>query len=150
MQPECDRILRTLRERGLWHEVVDHEPVYTSAQASAVRGVPLEWGVKAMVLKTPARVVLTLVRADQKVDLVLIRRLEQASKIRLATPEEVLEATNCEIGSVPPFGFARPIPTYLDRRILAQEKVTFNAGLHRVSIIMRGVDLATVVDGVLY
>jgi Ala-tRNA(Pro) deacylase len=92
---------------------------------------------------------MVLVRADKRVDLKLVGELE-GKKVRLAMPEEVLKETGCEVGSVPPFGFSKRLKTYLDREILEEEKVTFNAGLHNVSVVMRGSDLPKVVEPVLF
>lgn len=143
------RLTSQLQSKGVWHEVLHHTPVYTSEQASQVRQVPLKTGVKAMVLKSPKGYLLVLVRADKRVDLKLVKELEK-SKVRLATPSEVLQATGCEIGSVPPFGFKAPLKTYLDRALLEEEKVTFNAGLHTVSVVMKGPDLPKAVDAILF
>lgn len=148
MREEFDRITALLEQHDIPFETKEHGPVHTSQEASQVRGVPIEWGVKAMILKGPKDFFLVDIRADKKVDFKFFKT--QEGKVRLATPEEVLRLTNCEIGSVPPFGFPRPIRTYLDREILDQEKITFNAGLLTHSVIMPGKDLLKVIDPILF
>ncbi len=139
-----DRICQQLDELHIWYKRFTHPPVFTSEEAAKVRGVPLESGVKAMVLKTARRVfVLALVPAHFRVDLKQIQKLEGA-RLKLAKPVEVLEQTGCAIGSVPPFGFEKPIKTYCDKRVFENQTVNFNIGDHSQSITMSGADLRTV------
>ncbi|MEM3410200.1 MAG: YbaK/EbsC family protein, partial [Nitrososphaerota archaeon] len=70
-------------------------------------------------------------------------------KLKLATPIEVLEKTGCEIGSVHPFGNLYNLQTYLDRSVLENTWVNFNAGLHTVSIHMKTEDLVRLVKPVI-
>jgi len=144
MKQEADRIQKILKDSGLEHEILEHPKVYTSKEASKVRGVPLEWGVKAMLLRVGSDAfILVLIRADKKIDFSFFKK-KCGSKIQFAKPAEVLKITNCEIGSVPPFGHHHPLKTFLDRDILKQEKATFNIGLHERSAVMRGKDLEKV------
>ena len=144
-------IRRVLEGKGIDYHLSEHEPVYTSEQAAQVRGVDVKTGVKALVAKTHEnRFVLILVRADKRADLKEIAKLEGTKNVRLASPEEVLEIADCEIGSVPPFGHIEELKTYFDQKILENEYVNFNAGLHTVSIRMKAEDLIKVVGGVVY
>jgi len=143
------RVRQVLDEKGIDYQVSEHEPVYTSEDAARVRGVDVKTGVKALLVKTAeARFVMILVCADKRADLNRIAELEGTKNVRLASPSEVLEVTGCEIGSVPPFGHITKLKTYLDREIMDNEYVNFNAGLHTVSVRMRAEDLRDVVSGI--
>ena len=49
-------------------------------------------------------------------------------KIRMASPEQVYEATGCLTGAVPPFGSPFNIPTFIDDSVIEQgETINFNA-----------------------
>jgi Ala-tRNA(Pro) deacylase len=150
MKENLERIKSLLKDKGIPFEVSEHEAVYTSEEAASVRGVALRSGVKALVCKSGKGFIMVLVRADKRANLNKIASLEGVRKIYLASPEEVKEATGCEIGSVPPFGFDKPLKTYIDRDILNEERVNFNAGLHKVSVSMKGKDLERAVKGILY
>lgn len=146
-----ENIKKILEEKNIPFEISEHEPVYTSEDAARVRGVELKTGVKALVTKTyEGRFVLVLVCADKRADLERIAELEGTKNNRLASPEEVIETTGCEIGSVPPFGHMTELKTYFDKEILENEYVNFNGGLHTVSIRMKAVNLKEVVNGVVY
>jgi Cys-tRNA(Pro) deacylase len=144
-------VKRLLEEKDIDYDISEHEPVYTSEKAAQVRGVGLRTGVKALILKTrEGRFLLALVRADKRADLERIAQMEGTKHVRLASPEEVLRVTGCEIGSVPPFGHVTKLRTYFDKDILENEYVNFNAGLHTVSVRMKAGDLRKVVGGIVY
>jgi len=127
---------------GIPYEVSEHEPVYTSEQAAKVRGVELKTGVKALLLrKEEGDFVMGLVAADRRIDLKKLAEVVGTKKLRLASPQEVLQITGCEVGSVHPFGNLHGLPIYLDISILENDMVNFNAGLHTVSIQMKAKDL---------
>ena len=134
--------MELLDRDGLSYKVSEHEPVYTSEQASKVRGVELKTGVKALVLKSvEGSFVVGLVAADRKINLKKLARIVETKRLQLASSQEVLKITGCEVGSVHPFGNLHELPTYLDNSILENNIVNFNAGLHTVSIEMKAKDL---------
>lgn len=139
---ELKLIKGLLDENHVPYRVSEHEPVYTSEQAAEVRGVELRTGVKALVLRTKEEgFAMGLVAGDRTIDLKRLAKIVGTKKLRLASPEEVLKRTGCEIGSVHPFGSLHGLPTYLDTSILENDTVNFNAGLHTVSIEMKASDL---------
>ncbi len=139
---EFHLLKKLLDENGVEYTVHEHDPVYTSEQAAKVRGVELKTGVKALVLKTSnGEFILALVAADRKIDLERLAKIVGVKKLKLASPNEVLEKTGCEVGSVHPFGNLYGLQTYLDRSVLENKWVNFNAGLHTVSIHMRSEDM---------
>ncbi|UCH69974.1 MAG: hypothetical protein JSV29_07015, partial [Candidatus Bathyarchaeota archaeon] len=109
------RLVKKLLDRnGITYETTEHEPVYTSEQAAKVRGVELKTGVKALVLKTEeGSFVMGLIAADKKIDLKKLAKIARTKKLQLASPQEVLKITGCEVGSVHPFGNLHRLPTYL-------------------------------------
>ncbi len=135
-------IKKLLDDNGINYQVSEHEPVYTSEQAAEVRGVELKTGVKALVLRTEeGSFVMGLVAADRRIDLKKLAKIVKTKKLRLASPQEVLKITGCEVGSVHPFGNLHRLPTYLDSSVLENDMVNFNVGLHTVSIHMKAKDL---------
>src|SRR5512136_254769 len=146
MKEEAERILRIFKENSVNYQLYEHEPVYTSQQAERVRGVELKTGCKSMVLKTKdGNFMLANVAADRKIDL---KRLEKIVNARLsfATAEEVLRVTNCESGSVPPFGKLFGLPTFLDESVLENDFVNFNIGMLTKSVKISKQDLLRMMD----
>lgn len=122
------RIKELLDGAGIVHTVMEHEPVYTSEQAAAVRGTPLASGAKALIVKADDRFVLLILPADRKLESKTARNALGAKGLRFATREEVLEMTGLQPGSIPPFGSLFGLPVYCDPGLAANASINFNAG----------------------
>lgn len=84
-----------------------------------------------------------LVPGDRRIDFDKLKsRIGNAS---LASAEDVFRVTGCEIGSVHPFGPLFGLQVFMDRRILDNGIVNFNAGLHEVSISMNPRDMVEII-----
>jgi len=144
------KLVKELLDRNEMHyEVLEHAPVYTSEEAAKVRGVVLKTGVKALVFKNQeGNFVMGLIAADRRMDLKKLAKIAGTKKLQLASPEEVLNLTGCEVGSVHPFGNLHGLRTYLDPSVLENDMVNFNAGLHTVSIQMKAKDLVEAIKPV--
>ncbi len=142
-QNEVDATVSRLRASGVAFELLSHEPVFTSAQAAAVRNAQLREGVKAMVLESnDRRFFLFCLPADKRIDLEKACALAGVERLFLAPKDSVLRVTNCEVGSVSPFsGVLSDIPVFFDHGILGNESVEFNIGLHTRSVRMKSGDL---------
>jgi len=146
MEPQLEQIKKLLDSSKIKYELSEHEPVYTSEQAARVRGVPLSSGVKSIIIKTEeGKFYCILIPGDKKMNTKKLQSILHTKKISFAKPEEVLERTGCEIGSVHPFGNLMHLPTCMDRKLLENETVNFNVGLHTHSIAMKSRDLIKVV-----
>jgi Ala-tRNA(Pro) deacylase len=175
MEKEFNAIKNFLDKHGVEYTVYEHEPVYTSEQAAAVRGFDLKSGVKSLVFrvetkattKTEAQIsskgverksskteqsssdsscfILALVSGDRKIDNKKLAAVVNANNVKLATPDEVLKRAGCEIGSVHPFGNLAGLETYMDKRILENKIIAFNAGLHTITITMKSEDFVHIV-----
>lgn len=143
MEQEVENLKRLLDENNVTYKIITHERVYTSEEAARIRGVPLSSGVKAMLVKSESDFFLVLVPGDRKIDFKKVE--EETGKARLASPEEVFRITGCEIGSVHPFGTLFGLRVLMDRHVLDNETVNFNAGLHEVSINMSPRDMAKII-----
>ena len=146
---EFKQVKELLDHSGIAYKVSEHTPVYTSEEAANVRGVELETGVKALVFKTEqGRFVLGLIAADRKMNVKKLAKIAGIRKLELASPQDVLKATGCEVGSVHPFGNLFGLTTYMDVSVLENNSVNFNAGLHTVSVYMKAKDLVKAIKPV--
>ncbi len=130
------QIEHRLNEQGIVYDVLRHEPVYTSAEAAAVRGAPLCSGAKALICKCDATMAMFVLPADLRLASKQIRREKNYRKLRFATPEEVWDLTQLKPGSIPPFGSLFELPTFCDGALSENNRINFNAGDHSVSISM--------------
>lgn len=140
-------LLELFEKERVEYDLYEHVPVYTSEQASSVRGVELKTGVKALVLKTKeGRFLLADLAADRKVDVRKLQELAATNGIHFASREEVLSVTHCEPGSVHPVGTLFGIPTYLDESVLKNEFVNFNVGVLTKSVRIKANDLVRLLN----
>lgn len=135
-----DRLLRWLDERGARYRLIEHAPVFTSAEAARVRGTPIEAGAKALVLQAGERFVQVVLPGDRRVDNARARAILGVRTLRFATPEELLALTGCVPGAVPPFGNLFDLPILVDEALARRDEIAFNAGSNSVSVAMRGAD----------
>jgi Ala-tRNA(Pro) deacylase len=141
LENEARKILRIFEENNVNYWLYEHEPVYTSQEAAKVRKVELKTGCKSMILKTRnGKFILVNIAADKKIDLKKLEEIAGAG-LSFATKEEVLQTTNCESGSVPPFGKLFGLPTFLDESILENDFVNFNIGMLTRSVKISKKDL---------
>ena len=129
-----DRLQQLLAGSHVLFEVLRHEPVFTSAEAAAIRGTTLASGAKALVCKADERFVMIVLPADRKLASKRIRQALGWRSLRFADRAEVAELTGLEPGSIPPFGSLFGLPTYCDERLAENERINFNAGDHAISI----------------
>lgn len=137
---EVNRIKKTFEQLQLHPAYREHEAVITSEEAAKTRGDLLKEGIKALLFTNgDDRWVIVDVPADRKVDQ---KKVAEAlgwskGKVRMATAEEVMQKTGCEIGAVPPFGHKDQIQVIVDKGVYENKKSAFNIGLrtHSVKIL---------------
>jgi Ala-tRNA(Pro) deacylase len=139
-----ERIESWLKESGVPFTVLRHEPVFTSEQAAAARGVPLASGAKALVLKASEQFVMAIVPADRKLENKKARESLGVKSFRFADRAEVERLTGLQPGSIPPFGSLFQLPTVCDPALADNTSINFNAGDHSISVQMAYADYITV------
>jgi Ala-tRNA(Pro) deacylase len=134
------RLIARLEQAQIAFTRREHAPVFTSAEAAAVRGASLSSGAKALVCKVDQRFVMFVLPADRKLASKRARAALGAKSVRFADREELKTLTGLEPGSVPPFGSLFALATYCDERLSQEPTINFNAGDHSVSIAMSAAD----------
>ena len=137
MSDVLERLTAALEGGGITYQKTQHAAVYTSAEAAAVRGVSLNSGAKALIIKGGDAFLMVVLPADLSLDSASLRNVLGTKRIRFADKEEVLKITGLTPGSIPPFGSLFKLPTYCDERLAVNERINFNAGSHTVSFQMK-------------
>lgn len=141
MKEPYEAIIRLLDETHTTYEKFEHEPVFTSEEAAAVRGVNMSQAAKSLLFKTKAGdFVLVVLPGDKRVDSRKLKELLHTKVIRFATPEEVEEQMGCKIGSCYPLGVIVGLRTLVDKSLGQNEEIFFNPARHDVSIKMKYAD----------
>jgi Ala-tRNA(Pro) deacylase len=131
-----ERLTALLDQSDIAYQIARHEPVFTSEEAARVRGTSLASGAKALICRADASFVLFVMPADRKLDSKQVRKAFGLRSLRFATRDEVLELTQLQPGSIPPFGQLFGLKTYCDEALAEQPRINFNAGDHTISIGM--------------
>jgi|SRR3989344_3228774 len=148
-QSEVERIKKVFSELKLSPEYLEHEPVITSEDAAKTRGFQLRQGIKALLfMDGKDNWIVVDVPADKKVDSKKVAEFLSWSKnnIRMATQEEVMEKTGCEIGAVPPFGHKLNIPILVDEGVFDNQESAFNIGLRTHSVKIKTQEMKVVFE----
>ena len=128
------------------YQVLHHDAVVTCEDAARIRGTKPEQGAKALVVCADGQPRLLVLPCSRKLDFKLYKSWQQVRDLRMATPDEVLQLTTLVIGSIPPTGNVMNLPTFVDETLLTQDQISFNAGDHKISIIMNSKDYLTAVN----
>ncbi len=140
-----------LDENQIVYRTVHHEPTYTSEESAKARGEDVKIGGKAIVMKVGEVFRLFVLSAALKIDSDAIKSHFETKSTRFANAEELLDFTGLVPGSVPPFGYPiLPFELYVDKSILRNEKIAFNAGSLTDSVVMRTSDYLKVADATVF
>lgn len=151
-----DQIKNLLDEFHYQYKTFEHEEVGTSEEAAAMRPeYTLAQGAKALIVRLKLKgvppeqekqFVQIVVPGDAKFDVKKVKQVLNAKDVRFATPEEVGELTDgVKPGGVPPFGMLWQLPVYVEKTLLENDEIIFNAGDRRYSIAMKSTDYLSVV-----
>lgn len=142
-----NEIIHLLKEHDMPFDHLIHEATPTSEDSARVRGVRLEEGIKALILRgkntkknyqfnIPSHLKLDMKAACEAV----------GEKCEFENPEVIKERFGLQIGGIPPFGSLLNLETFFDEGILESEHIHFNCGLLTESITMRAEDLVKLVQ----
>ena len=143
------KIKELLDKNNINYRVLDHEPTPTSKDAARDRVTSEEQGAKALILRSKGSFILCVLPGNEKIDLKKLRLILNQKSLSLASREEVKEVSNCVPGEVPPFGNIFNIKTYVDKSLLKNEEIAFNAGMVTRSIVMKTEDYLKIVNPVI-
>jgi Ala-tRNA(Pro) deacylase len=129
-------VVRFLEDAGVAHDVLEHEPTYSTLQeAEAVNADPRH-SAKTLALHDRGEWRIAVLPANHRLDVDRARRLLDGSRhLRLGSEEELAAAFPAfDVGALPPVGPMLPLPEVLDVRLLYRDHVVFPGGDHRHTI----------------
>jgi Cys-tRNA(Pro) deacylase len=121
----------------------------TAEEAAAAAGCDLGQIVKTLVFVADGRPALVLIAGDQHADSAAIARIFGVTRKRLkmASHDEVLEATGFEVGGVSPLGLAHPCDVIVDRTLERFRTVWVAAGAHNAVVEIETASLVLAIEG---
>ena len=109
---------------------IEEFPQGTPTALDAARAVGCKLGqiVKSVVFACDGRFVVVLTPGDRRADARKVAEAAGCAIARVATPEEVLEATGFHAGAVAPFPLPKVSRIFVDHGLLAHKRVWIGAG----------------------
>jgi len=147
MENTSNKIREYLVANNIAFEELHHESVGDPVEYSKKIGTRLEQQAKALLLRCKLKngdkgFVVVSVPAQKKADFEKITSLLPGVKsVRVAEKEQLLELTNCNPGELPPMGKMWGIKLFIDKDLLREPKIYFNAGSLNYSIIANPKDI---------
>lgn len=110
--------------------VFDGESTHTAQEAAAAVGCELGQIVKTLFFMAEGRPTMALVAGDRQVDTGALAELVGVGrkKLKMGTPEEVLETTGYRVGGVAPVGWPKPCDIVVDESLRRFQEIWAAAG----------------------
>lgn len=121
-------------------------PTPTVERAAQALGVESRQIVKSVLFTIPAGGILTISCGVRLIERRAIAALYEISpkRVRLAAPEVVLDLTGFAVGTVPPFGHRRQLPTLIDPRVLTFDEIFAGGGTHCAMVRLNPQDIVSI------
>jgi len=125
-----------------------HTPAYTTQEVAQRVHIPGREMVKSVMLKADeASLIMTVLSANDTVDLDILRKEIGCNVVRLASEAEFRDAfPTCSPGAMPPFGNIFNVAAYCETNLAQNREIEFNAGTHDETIRMKFADYKKLVN----
>jgi Ala-tRNA(Pro) deacylase len=142
-----ERLQREFDSAGVRYEVIQHQSAYTAQHEAALAHVPGYSFAKSVIVFADGAPKHLVLSAPLRVELEAVRQHFGAKEVRLAREEELSRLfPDCEAGAMP----ALPDPAVsrisMDRRLLSQLEIVFEAGSHSEALKMAREDYMRLAD----
>jgi Ala-tRNA(Pro) deacylase len=126
-----------LDDKGVAYRFSRHECAFTAsglAEAARIKGRKV---IKPVVINADGQFVMCALPASHKIDFEELKRQLEASYVSIVPEEKLAELfPDCELGAEPPIGHLYGMTTLMDESLIADDRVTFQAGTHEDAITM--------------
>ena len=121
------------------HQVFIHEkPFKGMAEAADAREQEISQLIRSILFRVGEDdFILVLIAGPTQLSWSALRAHLGQSRMTMASKDEVKSVTGYPIGTVAPFGLARPLRLLADESVFAHDEISFGSGQHGTAIIMR-------------
>ncbi|HCI05522.1 MAG: YbaK/prolyl-tRNA synthetase associated region [Parcubacteria group bacterium GW2011_GWC1_45_9] len=143
------KLIKLLDDNQVEYKLFEHRVALTYEDLTQAQKETGFFGTegKCMVLKAGDDFVVYVTLQGKRVDMNVVKESLNASKIKLATPEELKEYFGAEPGCAYPFGFDKQYRIFVDPKIYEQDWFLFSPVLPTRTVQARGSDLRKVFSG---
>ncbi len=124
-----------------------HTP--TVSDAARELGVEISQVIKSLVFRIEDRPLLVINSGTARVDRKKIAAVMGVgrNRVKFASPEEALQVTGYVVGSMPPFGHLRKLPTLIDPSVMRMNRVFGGGGDIDAMLELTPAELLRVTEG---
>jgi Ala-tRNA(Pro) deacylase len=141
------RVIEYLDKLEIKYEVTEHPPTFTAQQMAAIEHEPGKFVAKPVIVKADGKFMMCVISANNKIDLAALKSQLGAESVELADEKEIGEIfDDCELGAEPPFGNLYDLPTIMDKALVDDDHILFQAGTHKEAIQMSMDDYRKLLD----
>jgi Ala-tRNA(Pro) deacylase len=142
-----NKIINILEDNKINYEFIEHDAAITCELSAHARGEPVGIGGKSILFKDKKDFRIFTLSAAKEIDSNKVRKILGSQRLRFARNEELSELCGVTKGALPPIVKGiYPFDHYLDKSILNNTKIAFNAGVLDKSIIMLVEDYLKLID----
>jgi Cys-tRNA(Pro) deacylase len=118
-----------------------------TAVSSAKLGVPENCVIKTLVMEDDEKKpLIVLMHGDKEVSLKNLARQLNRKRVEPCTPEVAQRHSGYQVGGTSPFGLRKPMPVYVERTVLALERIYINGGRRGFLVAIDPKELTRVVN----
>ena len=131
------RVTEFLDKSAVPYEVTEHAPTFTAQQMAAAEHEPGRYVAKPVIVRVDGEYVMCVLAACYKIDLGALRDRLGAKHVELALEKEIGEMfEDCDLGAEPPFGNLYDLPVIIDKALIDDDHIIFQAGSHDHAVRM--------------
>ncbi len=132
-----------LDKLGIPHKVFRHTNQISSLeQAAQERNQQPTQVIRSILFRiSEDDFIMALVAGPAQISWKRLRQHLGQSRLTMATEDEVLAVTGFRIGTVGPFGVARPLKVLVDAGVFNEEEVSIGSGVRNTAVILNTSDL---------
>ncbi|MHC4940278.1 MAG: aminoacyl-tRNA deacylase [Planctomycetota bacterium] len=135
-----------LDENKVHYHILAHHERFTAPEIAQALHVPGRMLAKVVLIKADDRELVVTLDANSQIDLEALGEAIGATKVELATEEEIRQRfPDCEVGAMPPFGNLYDLPVVVDAPLTNDEEIVFEAGNHHEAIKLAYTDFERLV-----
>ena len=131
-------LLKYLNLSGVQYQVISHVPAYSAQSVALAAHVPDRYLAKTLLVRADEQYWMAVLRADCHFNQKMLKHALEAKHVSLATEEELaVFFPDCEVGAMPPFGKLYALPVVVDKALVEDDEIVFNACTHSQSVKMK-------------
>ena len=128
------RLIDCLDDNKISYEILSHPEVFAAQRIAQAEHVKGRRHAKVVMVKSTGQHLMAVLPAERLIDLEKLGKIV-GQDISLESERE-FEALfpDCVVGAMPPFGNLYGVPTYVDKSLVAENYIAFEAGTHTEAI----------------